>query len=488
VKAPDNTPPRARRKHATALTTRLITGYVLVSLITSSAAAAFLYHRLQRSFEIEDTEYLNAHINSLRAELAKNPTNLPTARDLIVNSHTYRKMDALFGQISTRDGRVVLEAPGFTEVVLDANAFPPPVREDQEISEVKYYRKSPFSPQMLLASAMVRREQTKGLLVYRVALDVDHVDAWMREYRSQLIWVVLAATTLSGALAWLLTRQALRPLRQINAAMKQVSASGLDGRLGHNPWPKELAETAGEFDLMLERLRDAFHRLSQFSADAAHEFRTPLNGLMISTSLMLSQDRENEAYRQVLATNLQQYERLRKMVDSLLFIARADNAEAVLKRENVDVTVLADEVLDYFSALAEERGITTQVQGSGTAHGDATLLRLAISNLVSNALQHTPRGGKVTIAIQESPGLCTIEVSDTGIGIAPDHLPRLFDRFYRVDAARTARSSQQQASGVGLGLALVQTIVQLHGGQVKASSTLGEGTTMRLSLPGAVVL
>ena len=461
---------------------------MLAAFITFSAAAAFLHHQLYRSFALEDTEYLNAHINTVRAELAKNPAKLSVARELIVNSHTHRKMEALFGQIRTRGGKVILEAPGFAELVPDASAFPPPVREDQEIIEAKYYRKSPSSPLLFLASAMVRRAQTDGLLVYQVALDVNHVAVWMREFRRQLFAVVLAGTALSGILAWLLTRQGLRPLHQITAAMKRVGASGLDGRLGHNAWPKELAATADEFDLMLERLRAAFHRLSQFSADAAHEFRTPLNGLMISTSLMLSQDRESEEYRQVLASNLQQYERLKKMVDSLLFIARADNAEAVLKKSNVDVTVLADEVLDYFSALAEERGVTTQVQGGGTADGDATLLRLAISNLVSNALQHTPRGGKVTITVQESAGSCTIEVSDTGIGIAPDHLPRLFDRFYRVDTARTSRSSQQQASGVGLGLALVKTIVQLHGGQVTATSTLGEGTTMRLSLPGAVVV
>jgi two-component system heavy metal sensor histidine kinase CusS len=473
-------PSSAWLTHATALTTRLVAGYVLVALLTLSVGAAFLYHRLYESFEEEDTEYLNAHLQTLRAELAKQPAKLDVARNLIVNQHSHRKMEAQYGQISTRGGKVVLEAPGFSELVPDVSLFPPPISEDEEFTQTTHYRKSPDSPLLMLASAKVRREQTNALLIYRVVLDISHVDAWMHDFRNELIWVVLAGTTLSGALAWLITRRGLRPLHQITAAMKRVGASGLDERLGHNPWPRELADTAGEFDLMLERLRDAFHRLTQFSADAAHELRTPLNGLMISTSLMLAQDRDSEEYRHALATNLEEYERLKRMVDSLLFIARADNAEAVLKRANVDMATLGAEVLDFFSALAEEHHITLQVVGEGTAYGDVTLLRLALSNLVSNALRHTPPGGSVRVTISESREFCRIDVSDTGTGIPAEHLPKLFDRFYRVDAARTV---SQEDGGTGLGLALVKTVVHLHGGTITVISSVGSGTTMTLTFP-----
>ncbi|QIF00502.1 heavy metal sensor histidine kinase [Roseimicrobium sp. ORNL1] len=473
-------PASAWHTHATALTTRLVAGYVLVALITLSSGAAFLYHRLYESFEEEDTEFLDAHINTLRAEMAKVPTNIPAAKELIAKSHTYRTMDALFGQIRTIGGKVIVEAPGFNELVPDDSAFPPPIRKDEELTNAVRYRTSPSSPMLLLASAEVRREQTNVLLIYRVALDVSHIDDWMREFRNELIWVVLAGTTLSGILAWLITRRGLRPLHQITAAMKRVGASGLDERLGHNPWPRELADTAGEFDLMLERLREAFHRLTQFSADAAHELRTPLNGLMISTSLMLAQDRDSEEYRHALATNLEEYERLKRMVDSLLFIARADNAEAVLKRSNVNMATLGAEVLDFFSALAEERHVTLRVVGQGTAYGDVTLLRLALSNLVSNALRHTPSGGSVQVTIGESREFCRIDVSDTGTGIPAEHLPKLFDRFYRVDAARTV---SQEDGGTGLGLALVKTVVHLHGGTITVISNVGSGTTMTLTFP-----
>jgi two-component system heavy metal sensor histidine kinase CusS len=475
-------PPRSPSKHALGLTTRLVAGYMLVAFITLSAGATFLYHRLYEAFQEEDSEFLSAHIRALRTELAKRPTP-PITKDMIVNMHSHRKMEAQYGQISTRTGKVVMESPAFSDMVPDVTAFPPPTPENEEIKETRHYRKSPSSHLLMLASAMVRREQTNALLVYRVALDISHLDVWMLELRNQLIGVVLVGTTLSGLLAWFLTRRGLRPLQDITAAMKRVGARGLDEKLGHNPWPKELAATAGEFDLMLDRLRESFQKLSQFSADAAHEFRTPLNSLMLSTSLVLSHDRDSEEYRQALTANLEQYERLKSMVDSLLFIARADNAETVLNKANIDMVNLSAEVLDFFSALAEERGITTEVTGSGMAHGDATLLRLAISNLVSNALRHTPSGGRVSISVEESTGACTIEVSDTGVGIAPEHLPRLFDRFYRVDTARTADKGDK---GVGLGLPLVKTIAQLHGGLVTAGSTPDKGTTMRLSVPGAL--
>lgn len=476
-------PPPQPARYAIGLTTRLVAGYVLVTFLALSAAAAFLYQRLYRSFEIEDTEHLNAHISDLRAEMGKNPTDIPAARELIMNSHSYRKMDAQYGQLSTPNGKVIVESRKFSELAPDINEFPPPVDENRDVTLAKRYRKSPSSPLLFLASATVRRAQTDVLLTYRVALDASHVDGWLRELRVQLIWVVLGGTTLSGVLAWLLTKQGLSPLQKITAAMKRVGARDLDKRLGHNSWPRELAATAGEFDQMLDRLRESFLRLSQFSADAAHEFRTPLNSLMLSTSLVLSKDRDNEEYRQALTSNLEQGERLKSLVDNLLFIARADNAEAVLNRSNVDMVMLAAEVLDFYSALAEERRITTHVEGSGNVHGDAALLRLALSNLVSNALRHTPSGGSVNITVKESASSCSVEVSDTGEGIAPEHLPRLFDRFYRVDAARTAQNGD---TGAGLGLALVKTIAQLHGGDVTASSVPGSGTTMRLSLPGGL--
>jgi two-component system heavy metal sensor histidine kinase CusS len=477
VETPD---PAATR--ATALTMRLVLGYLAVALLTLSSAAVFLHQRLYHSFEVEDAELLNAHVQMLRHEMESRPGDLHEASEVILSTSRHRSLEKYYGQLLDQEGKVLIETPGFSELAPEPVAFPPPVGESEDISEVLRYQHSPQKAPAFLASAWVKRDDSRPLLLYRVALDISHVDQWMREFRNLLIWVIGAGTALSGVLAWFLTRRGLQPLQDITAAMQRVGSSGLNERLGRNPWPQELADMAGEFDLMLERLKESFQKVSQFSADAAHEFRTPLNNLMVHTGLMLAQDRDVEEYRQALASNIEEYERLKSMVDSLLFIARADNAEAVLNRTTIDLGALVTEIFDFYSALAEEREVTLTLEGGGKTEGDVTLLRLAISNLVSNALRHTPTQGGVVVRVREMGEHSSIEISDTGEGIAPEHLPKLFDRFYRVDIARSALAKDK---GVGLGLALVKTVVQLHGGEVSVASTLGSGTTMRIIIPAA---
>jgi two-component system heavy metal sensor histidine kinase CusS len=404
---------------------------------------------------------------------------LGEAQEMIVEAVTYRTLEKYYGRLLDDDGSTLLETPGFAELALEAQDFPAPIAETESIREVRRVRSATGSP-MFLASAWISPGLEKPRLLYLVALDITHLDAWLAQFRVQLISVVIVGTVMSGIFAWLLTRTGLRPLREITAAMQRVGAKGLDERLGRNRWPHELAATAGEFDLMLERLEEAFQRLSRFTADVAHEFRTPLSNLMISSSFLLSREHENEEYRQALAGNLDEFERLKRMVDSLLFLSRADNAEAVLMKAKVDAGLLSEGVVDFFSALAEERGVTLVSGGEGQVCVDEMLLRMALANLVSNALRHTAQGGRVSLKIEEREDGCHIDVSDTGTGIAAHHLPRLFDRFYRVDAARAHVLGE---AGVGLGLALVSTIAKLHGGTVSVSSTEHVGTTISLILP-----
>jgi len=166
------------------------------------------------------------------------------------------------------------------------------------------------------------------------------------------------------------------------------------------------------------------------------------------------------------------------MVESLLFIARAENAEALLQRRPCEAGAVAREVCDYFSALAEDREIALGCEGAGVIVADEVLLRLALSNLISNAIRHTPRGGKVEVKTASQPPWLILTVSDTGPGIAPEYQSRLFDRFFRVDPARGGADG-----GFGLGLAIVKSVMSLHGGEVTVESDLGKGTTFRMTFP-----
>jgi two-component system, OmpR family, heavy metal sensor histidine kinase CusS len=233
---------------------------------------------------------------------------------------------------------------------------------------------------------------------------------------------------------------------------------------------------------MLGRLRGSFERLSQFTADAAHEFRTPLNNLLGGTSLALSRPRSADDYRALLETNIEEYQRLSDMVERLLFLARADNAQTVVRRQPVEAVAALREVADFFSALAEERDIALTCEGGGKVTADPELLRMALTNLVSNALRHSPPGGSVRLTADDHDrGNLIIAVKDEGAGIAPEHLPRVFERFYRVDESRSTGGGLTGSSG--LGLALVKTIMELHGGSVSVESTPGRGSVFRLLFP-----
>ena len=462
------------------LTTRIIAGYTLAAAIILTGSAVFLYRGLKQAFVVEDTELLSDQIEQVRGFVGAG--NDEKARQFILSAAGIRDLEKYYGRLRDEQGVVVVETPGIEKVAPGSHEFPKPVPMGEEVKHVKFWN-GPTERLSLLVAGQVARPSGGAPWVFEIALDANHVDEWLSEYRERLYWMVGGGTVFTALLGVFITRRGLRPLRNITAKIKDVTAHEMHGRLDAREWPSELAVLAREFDNMLGRLRDSFDRLAQFSADVAHEFRTPLNNLMGATSLALSRARESEDYRAALEANVEQFDRLRRMVESLLFIARADNAEAVLSKHACDPAAIAREVCDFFSALAEDRGLSLVCEGEGAAEADEVLLRLALSNLISNALRHTPRGGRVVVRILRTPAGCEMTVADTGPGIAAEHQARLFDRFYRVDAARTGGGAE---GGFGLGLAIVKSVMTLHGGTVSVESSPGTGTTFRLRLPSSI--
>jgi two-component system heavy metal sensor histidine kinase CusS len=190
----------------------------------------------------------------------------------------------------------------------------------------------------------------------------------------------------------------------------------------------------------------------------------------------LSKARDSAEYRTVLESSLEELDRLSQIIDSLLFLARAESPEMQLERQEVDARKELEGILEFYEAMAEERQITVALEGEGKVLTDRTLFRRAVSNLAANALENTPSGGKVTISLVSGPQHVEVHVSDDGQGISAEHLPRLFDRFYRADESRHSNS-------VGLGLAIVKSIMQIHGGSVRVTSQPGSGAHFVLSFP-----
>jgi len=295
----------------------------------------------------------------------------------------------------------------------------------------------------------------------------------------EILWLAIAAGILStGLLGWIAARRGLAPVREMTHVAQSITASRLHDRLPTAALPPELVDLATAFNGMLSRLEDSFRRLSEFSSDLAHELRTPIGSLMTQTQVALSRTRSAEEYREVLYSNSEEYERLARMIADMLFLAKADHGLIVPRGETVELAHEVQQLFEFYDALAEDHEIAVALVGQGTVHGDRLMLRRAISNLLSNAINHAPRGGHVDVRIDSaSDGGVRLSVENSGEGIAPEHLPRLFDRFYRVDPSR-----QRSTDGAGLGLAITKSIVAAHNGTVQAFSA-GGLTRFEILLP-----
>ncbi|HRI91355.1 MAG TPA: heavy metal sensor histidine kinase [Accumulibacter sp.] len=316
--------------------------------------------------------------------------------------------------------------------------------------------------------------------VVAVAIDISHHEHFMAAFRTTLWSFVVLAAALSGFLGWVVVRRGLAPLQAIKRQAAGITAQRLDARLAAAAVPVELAELARTLNEMLARLEDSFRRLSDFSSDLAHELRTPVSNLLTQTQVTLAKDRSLDEYRDVLASNAEEFEHLARMIADMLYLAKADNGLIVPNRESFDLGAEVERLLEFYVVLTEEKDLAVRSSGSGVVFGDRLMLRRAISNLLANAIRHAPAGGWLAVQVDASdPTLITLAVENSGATIPQEHLARLFDRFYRVDASR-----QNLGDGAGLGLAITRSIARAHGGEVRVSSQHGR-TRFELQLPAA---
>ncbi len=314
-----------------------------------------------------------------------------------------------------------------------------------------------------------------------VAVSMDFHLGYLRQLRIGLWLGTLVACALAIVAAALAVRWGLAPVRQLSARIGEIDSAALHLRLDPSPAPAELQPLVASFNAMLDRLQQSFVRLSDFSADIAHELRTPVTNLTTQTQVMLSKPRSADDYRELSYSSLEELDRMTRMIGDMLFLAQADHARRLPTPDHVDLAHEVRTLFDYFEALAEDRGVTMILQGEcRPVLGDPPMLRRAVGNLLSNGLRHTPRGQSLTVRLQAAGGSIDLVVENRGPDIAVEHLPRLFDRFYRVDPAR--RYQADRGDGTGLGLAIVQSVIQAHGGRVSAYSSKGL-TRFTISLP-----
>ena len=317
-------------------------------------------------------------------------------------------------------------------------------------------------------------------LDFLIAIDMEDHMQFMAQLRRTLALYAIGAIFVSGMLGWFAAYKGMAPLRAMKTRATTVSSHRLDKRMPVEAVPAEMADLAQELNKMLDRLQNDFQRLSDFSSDLAHELRTPISNLLTQTQVALSTRRDADTYRDILASNAEEFERLARMVSDMLFLAKTDRGVDLPNKERFSAAKEAQALLEFYEAVAEEKSVTLRLFGDGDVLGDRLMFRRALSNLLSNALRHSKNHSDVTIDISDTAQAVIVTVENTGEDIDPQIIPRLFDRFFRADKSR----KQLDSDGAGLGLSITQAIVHAHRGRISVSSADGR-TCFSMFFPSA---
>jgi heavy metal sensor kinase len=313
-----------------------------------------------------------------------------------------------------------------------------------------------------------------------VMASLEEVDQKLGEVRTVLLTAVPIVLLLSGGLGYLLACKALAPMERLRRSTKEITAERLDLRLPVINPQDELGRLTDTFNAMIGRLERSFAEIRRFTADASHELRTPLTVIRTEVEVALARPLDLAEHQQLLGSILEECSRLTRLTDQLLALAREDARAARQAEGPVELAALVGEVVETMRPLAEAKEIhlRADVNGAEWVRGDAARLREVFFNLLDNGIKYTAKGGEVEVRVGQNGSDAIVAVRDTGIGIPAEHLPHVFDRFYRVDKARS-----RAEGGTGLGLSIAQCTIAAHGGRIELTSAPGQGTTCTVRLP-----
>lgn len=480
------------------MTARIGVSFALVALLLVAACGVLLDRLVAGELRDQSELELLSTLVFLREDLATLAGGSPAAQALL---DRLERRHRLHLRLTGDHDRTLLQSRAFTgpgvpedSEIFDAGALP----ADANWTDLRAVRAG-----MRLASTEWRGSDGRRYRVLRgtirgtnpasglpevVGVVMTREAAKTREVRrgelTRLLAALGAALVVAGDLGVVIARTVLADARRLGAAAGRIGAQALHERLALDDVPVELEASARAFNRMLDRLQASFDRLSRFSAEVAHDLRTPIGNLLGEAQVALSRERDAAEYRSVLESAVEEYERMSRMIGNMLFLARSDNDQTVLQREPIALDRLVPRVAAYFELVAEERHVALRavVQAPpgvpAILFADESLVTRALGNLLSNALRHADPGTEVLLrATADAGGACAIEVANHGPRIPAELLERVFERFFRVAAAR-----EDSAAGSGLGLAIVRSIMDLHRGSVDVASD-AERTAFTLRFP-----
>ncbi|HSW93145.1 MAG TPA: heavy metal sensor histidine kinase [Gammaproteobacteria bacterium] len=462
--------------HRYSIKTRLTVFYGLTTMLLLLITTLFFYLTTLHILHHANQQFLSDEIRILQKVLRNQPENLLTLRQKVIDS-SYMEPDSeyrYYVRILDEQHHVLLQTPFFNNALGEAVFLNQPEKLPQK--QIIHWRSSthPF----VLMQAKSHACHAEKTVFVQVALDITYQQHVLNYYGKWLVLTLFSILFLAIGIGYWIASRATRTLKRLTKTAKDITVSSLHQRIDPDRWPKELHSLGLAFNGMLARIENAVTHLTQFSADLAHELRTPVNNLMGETEIVLSRTHTIEEYREVLFSHLEELQRLSQIIENILFLARTENPRLDIKKEPVSVKNEITLIAEFYQAMMDEKNMHFSLEGDATLRVNVIMFQRLLSNILSNAIKYTPEGGTIQFTVKTEDDLVEITLQDNGIGISPPHLPNLFNRFYRVDSARA-----RKAGGVGLGLSIVKSIVELHQGMISMTSELDKGTRVVIVLP-----
>ncbi len=463
------------RRHIRVRLTAWFVAVLAAVLALYSAAACFF---LLRDLRTQLTRYTIQDVETVEGLLFFTPDGRLKLRDDYHNHPESKRVLERLVEVLSPEGRILFRSDTLGNRSLGDALLP-------HEGEGGYFARAFTLAGGLRVELVSRRHAVDGhATIIRVAYPEDPL--W-EQFRSDLLALILPVPLIlliAAAGGFLFASRVLRPIQQMARKAEEIKSDRLHERLPVSTSDGELADLARVFNALLVRLEQSFEQLRRFTSDASHELRTPLAAMRSVGEVALQKHGTPNEYRDAIGSMLEEANQLTRLVDTLLTMARADAGQIHLNPSRFSAMDLARECTSLFEALLEENGQTLVVNAveDATLYGDWLLLRQALVNIVHNAIKYTPRGGTITLRIQSVEGSVVLQVEDSGPGIPEHELPKVFDRFYRVDEGRS-----RDAGGAGLGLAIARWSVEIHGGTISAHAGTGCGSLFRVVLPATSV-
>lgn len=438
-----------------------------------------LYVGLATNVKRLSEQIMSDELDVCRALIQNRPNDSHALREEVEIDSAVRRYQKFYIRVVDDTGHSLFTTPGMDQELT-------PLRlagEAAKQSGIFWLKGASGKPYRTVIARVSHGDAQREFWTIQLAMDLSQELEILSQQRIWVWIVLLIAAVLCTRAGIAAAKWGTHPLREVSETARHIGSSTLNERLRTEGYPSEIASLATTFNAMLQRLEDSFARLSRFSADIAHELRTPVNNIRGESEVALVQVRTGDYYRDTLGSCLEESVRLSDLIESLLFLARCESPGERLNRQHHSILTLLSNVQEYYEAAAAESGVNLRLECDKGLLGnvDGPLLQRALGNLVSNSIAHTSAGGSVLLSATERPRQLYIQVIDTGAGISAEALPKIFERFYRADPARVRRPG-----GTGLGLSIMRQIVFLHGGDVKIESEVGVGTTVSLILPSSL--